>query len=289
MQRSFPQMLRRAVGVSTNAHLGAILIPCRGFGELVGFYFIFLFHFPNFRIHFCLILLAVDGSALPESIKRVGNAHIFPNEYPGQIYAFNWCLLGDGVTNLKKAAFRITKPLDLKVAGLAPLAKPLKVKAAAASTMPEAGSNALSFDTFDEVSQRTKDLLSLSNKMYCPEGDFPGSRMGVRIITNSPTLAPQLVAFLERAPRKAPDSLPITAFVLEGAEEEFAGYAIEEVEEELDDGSKVPKSVAAIVLVGKKPDIKVLVAGLDASQKGLAADEAERAAKRAQEAKSEEQ
>ena len=248
----------------------------------------FLIYFPNCLIHFCCLFLAVDGSALPESIKRIGTASVFPNEYPGQIYAFNWCLHGDGLTNLKKAAFRITKPLDLKVAGLEPLVKPLKVKAAPASAMPEAGSDALSFDTFDEVSLRTKDLLSLSAKMYCPEGDFPGTRTGVRIITNSATLAPQFLAYLERAPRKAPDSLPITAFVLEGAEEEFAGYAIEEIEDELEDGSTVPKSVAAVVLVGKKPDIKVLAAGLQASQKGLAADEAERAAKRAQEAKSEE-
>ena len=173
------------------------------------------------------------------------------------------------------------------MAGLLPLDKPVKVKSAPASKIPEAGSDALSFDTFDEVSLRTKDLLSLSNKMYCPEGDFPGTRTGVRIITNSAKLAPQFLAYLERAPRKAPDSLPITAFVLEGAEEEFAGYAIEEVEDELADGTTVAKSVAAVVLVGKNPDIKVLVAGLEASQKGLAADEAERAAKRAQEAKSE--
>lgn len=51
-----------------------------------------------------------------------------PNEYPGQIYAFNWSLNADGVTPLKKSAFRITKPLDLKVAGLEqPKTNPLKV------------------------------------------------------------------------------------------------------------------------------------------------------------------
>jgi hypothetical protein len=51
-----------------------------------------------------------------------------PNEYPGQIYAFNWSLNADGVTPLKKSAFRITKPLDLKVAGLEqPTTIPLKV------------------------------------------------------------------------------------------------------------------------------------------------------------------
>jgi len=70
-------------------------------------------------------------SQLPDSIKRVGTASKFPNEYPGQDYAFNWCLNGDGVTPLKKSAFRITKPLDLQVAGLqAPKKSPLKVHCA---------------------------------------------------------------------------------------------------------------------------------------------------------------
>jgi len=69
------------------------------------------------------------GGGLPDSIRRVGRAEGFPNEYPGQNYAFNWCLNGDGVTPLKKSAFRITKPLDLKVAGLQPSKKaPLKVR-----------------------------------------------------------------------------------------------------------------------------------------------------------------
>lgn len=69
-----------------------------------------------------------EKSVLPDSIKRVGNPFAFPNEYPGQIYAFNWCLNGDGVTPLRRSAFRITKPLDLKVAGLSqPSKNPLKV------------------------------------------------------------------------------------------------------------------------------------------------------------------
>jgi hypothetical protein len=61
-------------------------------------------------------------------LTRVGKVDSFPNEYPGQIYAFNWCLNGDGVTPLKKSAFRITKPLDLQIAGLkAPAKNPLQV------------------------------------------------------------------------------------------------------------------------------------------------------------------
>jgi hypothetical protein len=68
------------------------------------------------------------SSELPDSIKRVGNTSAFPNEYTGQIYAFNWCLNGDGVTPLRRSAFRITKPLDLKVAGLTlPKKMPLQV------------------------------------------------------------------------------------------------------------------------------------------------------------------
>lgn len=168
--------------------------------------------------------------------------------------------------------------------------------------MPEAGSDKLTFEQFDEVSQRTRDLLSLSDHLYCPEGHIPGTRTSVRIITNSPTLAPQLLAYLERAPRKEPPvSLPITAYVLEAAAtgEAFAGYAIEEVEvpvkkmdnnasENLgwtsidaeDDAPLEAKSVAAVVVVGQKPDISTIVAGLELSQKALAADEVERQAKK---------
>lgn len=70
-----------------------------------------------------------DGPGLPDSIKRVGEAMAVPNEYPGQNYAFNWSLNADGVTPLKKSSFRITKPLDLKIAGLEqPKTNPLKVR-----------------------------------------------------------------------------------------------------------------------------------------------------------------
>jgi hypothetical protein len=72
---------------------------------------------------------ATTNNGLPDSIKRVGEASAFPNEYPGQNYAFNWSLNADGVTPLKKSAFRITKPLDLRIAGLEQTKKiPLKVR-----------------------------------------------------------------------------------------------------------------------------------------------------------------
>lgn len=173
-----------------------------------------------------------------------------------------------------------------------------QIPAADVSKIPEAGSDALSFETFDEVSQRTRDLISLSDHLYCPEGHVPATRTGVRIITNSARLAPDLLAYLDRAPKKdPPESLPITTYILEGnTEEDFAGYAIEEIEVEVpikDDGKlyargwdptpreKEAKSVAAIVVVGKTPDIRVVVAGIEACQKALAADELERAAKQA--------
>lgn len=213
-------------------------------------------------------------------MKRVGEALSVPNESPGQNYAFNWALNADGVTPLKKSAFRITKPLDLKIAGLEqPKKTPLKVNAATArGLMPEAGSADLSFDSFDEVTQRTKDLLSLSNSLYCPEGHVPGAHIGVRVITNSSSLATNLVAYLERAPRREPTSQAITAYVLEGAEENFEGFAIEEIDE---DGEA--KSVAAVVVAGQKPTIENVVAGLELSAKGLIADEEERAKKDAKE------
>jgi hypothetical protein len=85
-----------------------------------------------FSLRFTFLLTATrakESEGLPDSIKRVGQTESFPNEYPGQIYAFNWCLNGDGVTPLKRSAFRITKPLDLKIAGLSPPKKtPLQVR-----------------------------------------------------------------------------------------------------------------------------------------------------------------
>jgi hypothetical protein len=161
--------------------------------------------------------------------------------------------------------------------------------------MLEAGSDGLEFTTFDEMSERTRDFLSLSDHLYCPEGHVPGTRTSVRIITNSPTLAPSLLAYLERAPRKdPPDSLPITVYVLEGAGYEFTGYAIEEIEVPIipDDGKdwttgegykdvkKEAKSVAAVVVAGASPSISLVVAGIELSQKALAEDEAARAAEK---------
>jgi len=213
-------------------------------------------------------------SSLPESIKRVAPTASFPNEYPGQNYEFNWALNADGVTPLNKSAFRIIKPLDLKIAGLTPLKNtPLKVNAAAArGLMPEAGSSNLTFESFDKVSEQTKSLLSSSPSLYCPEGDIPTTRTGVRIISNSQTLAPQLLAYLDRAPKKEPTAMPITAFVLEDETvEEFQGYAIEEEEDRFEEG--VIKSVASVVVIGKKVNIETVVAGLELSVGALLEDE----------------
>ena len=209
------------------------------------------------------------------------------------VYEFNWALNADGVTPLKRSAFRINKPLDLKVAGLAlPKKSPLKVKAKA---IPEAGTDSLSFDVFDTSCQQIRDLLSLSDSLFCPEGHVPGTRTGVRVISNSATLAPSLLAYLDRCPKKSPpDSMPITCFVLEGHDTEFAGYSIEEIEVPVvsEDGTsafdlgyqpKEAKSVATVVVAGKSPDIAKIVAGIESSQKALAEDEIERANKKAEE------
>jgi hypothetical protein len=150
--------------------------------------------------------------------------------------------------------------------------------------VPEAGSDNLSFDKFDEFNQRTKDWLSLSDHLYCPEGYLPGTQTLCRIICNSSTLAPNLLAYLDRAPKQEPpqNSQPITAYVLEQSDVEFAGYAIEEIEiEDEDTGAKEAKSVAAVVVSGRSIGVALVVAGLEQSQKGLVADEAERAARKA--------
>jgi len=204
---------------------------------------------------------------------------------------FNWCLNADGVTPLKKSAFRITKPLDLKVAGLElPKTSPLKVNAKGErSRVPEAGSDALDFEIFDDVLQSTKDALSLADSLYCPEGHAPGTRTGVRVISDKGCghLAPDLVAYLDRAPKREPRGQPVTCYVLSGAEEDFAGYAIEEMEEVMDDKSRVAVSVATVVVAGKEPSLKRIVAGIELSVEGLEADARERAEKKAAEEKAE--
>ena len=230
---------------------------------------------------------------LPDSIKRVGQPSAFPDEYPGMVHEFNWALNGDGVTPLKRSAFRINKPLDLKIAGLTPPTKiPLKIKAG--RSIPEAGTADLSFEDFDQACQEVRDNLSLSDHLYCPEGHVPGTRTGVRVISNSAKISPSLTAYMDRAPKTSPiGSMPITVYVLEGSPE-FTGYSIEEIEVPIphDDGippwelgyqRKEAKSVASVVVAGSSPDVKAIVAGIEASQKALAQDEIERAAKKAEE------
>ena len=148
--------------------------------------------------------------------------------------------------------------------------------------MPEAGSDDLTFELFDEYSVKAKDGLTYSTNIYAPEGDVPGTRTPVRVITNSTTLPPQVIAYLDRTPRRY-DNKPITVYAFETADEEdFAGYAIEEVEEKKDDESVLEKSMASIVVVGKKLDMKVIATGLKLCHEGLEADAAERAAAEAE-------
>lgn len=233
---------------------------------------------------------ASTSPGLPDSVARVGGPSAFPNEYPGQNYVFNWALNADGVTPLKKSAFRITKPLDLKVAGLTlPKISPLKVDPGSAERkkVPEAGSDdGLDFDAFDAALQSTKDALSLSDSLYCPEGYAPGTRTGVRVISNvGASLVPDLLAYLDRAPKKDPRGMPVTCYVLQSSgADEFSGYAIEEVEERMDDGSRMAVSVATVVVVGEKPSLRRVVAGIELSVEGLEADARERAEKKAAEA-----
>lgn len=177
------------------------------------------------------------------------------------------------------------------MAGLSlPKVSPLKVDAKAErGNIPEAGSSdKLDFDTFDDVLQSTKDSLSLSDALYCPEGYAPGTRTGVRLILSNHSgkdIVPDLVAYLDRAPKRDPKSQPITCYILSGAKTEFAGYAIEEVEETLDDGSRMAVSVATVVITGEKPNLRRIVAGIELCVEGLEADAKERAEKKAAEEK----
>jgi len=107
------------------------------------------------------------------------------------------------------------------------------------------------------------------------------------VICNSASIVPDLLAYLDRAPKKdPPGGLPITVYALE-SDDAFAGYAIEEIEEmDIETGDLGdPKSVAAVVVSGKKLSLNVIVAGIELSVKGLEADakEREEAAKEAEE------
>jgi capsule polysaccharide export protein KpsE/RkpR len=93
--------------------------------------------------------------------------------------------------------------------------------------------------------------------------------------------------------------MPITCFVLEGQDEEFSAFSIEEIEVPIDPEEgisvfdlgyqpKEAKSVASVVVTGKNPEIAKIVAGIESSQKALAQDEIERAAKKAAAEKEEE-
>lgn len=154
----------------------------------------------------------------------------------------------------------------------------------------------MTFEDFDAACQTARDNLSLADALYCPEGHVPSTTAGVRVISNSGRLAPDILAYLDRCPKLSPpQSMPITCFVLEGGEE-FSGFSIEEIEVpvapeegvsvyDLGYQPKEAKSVATVVVSGKKPDIAHIVAGIEASQKALAQDELERAKKAEEEAK----
>lgn len=115
---------RATLRVATRSQRQLVAAPARSFGKFERkncclSKINFLIQFLNFLIQTFSHVVAAGASALPESLTRIGTSEIFPNEYPGQNYAFNWSLNGDGITPLKKSAFRLTKALDLKIAGLA--------------------------------------------------------------------------------------------------------------------------------------------------------------------------
>ena len=98
----------------------------------------------------------------------------------------------------------------------------------------------------------------------------------MRVITNDAKLAPEAMAYLERMPRRDPKPQSVTCYVLSGSSDEFAGYAIEEIEEVKEDGMKLAVSVASVVVSGKSVSLKRVVAGIEASVEGLEADARER-------------
>lgn len=205
------------------------------------------------------------------TLGRVGETIVFPREHPGLDYKFNWSLNADGVTPTKKSAFRLMagKEFDLKLAGLN-IPKQKKIKASVASKMPEAGTAELSFDEFDFALQAAKDSLSNAENLYVPEGHASGSDVGVRVICNDPDLAANVsTSLLDRMPKKDPESLRITIYVVKSEGEEFSGYAIEE-----EDG----QSVSAVAIMSKNPVEGLVATGIDLSLAAFEADAAAAAA-----------
>ena len=106
--------------------------------------------------------------------------------------------------------------------------------------------------------------------MYVPEGHASGSDVGVRVICNDPDLSANVsTSLLDRMPKKDPESLRITIYVVKSEGEEFSGYAIEE-----EDG----QSVSAVAIMSKKPVEGLVATGIDLSLAAFEADAAAAAA-----------
>jgi len=220
------------------------------------------------------------ASDKPPTWDRIGKVMIFPDEGPGVDYKFNWQLNADGVTPTRELAFRIMKPLDITVAGLEPT--PASVveseRVAARTSAPaEAGTDAVPFDDFDASIRDTRDGLSESAALYCPEGLAPGTDVGVRVITNSGALASACLAHLDRAPRANTRDLrsqPITVYAHLGggddAPNDYAAFAVEEHED--GDGTAVATVGLASEGGAEFEQLRVVIAAVDVCVKGLEAE-----------------
>jgi hypothetical protein len=167
---------------------------------------------------------------------------VFPRERAGLDYSLNWSLNRNGVTP-GGDAYRLTKGSEASKHG-----KVEKVKKGGKSA-PEAGEGSLSFEEFEFGLDSVKTTLESASILYVAEGDAPGTRVPVRIITDSGDVAATAMnGILERMPRsKEAKVLPVTCFVSPKGND-FEGFIVEQGDGVIYDESAV---VSDVVLSGK--------------------------------------
>ena len=118
----------------------------------------------------------------------------FPRESEGNIYSVNWSLTEDGVVptgdayrnaRLPILTTRLTKKID---AGKVELDQP---KYAGTCTVVEAG-DSMSHDAFNDLIASHQSFLSTASELFVEDagaGSSTSSRVGVRVVTNSPAAA----------------------------------------------------------------------------------------------------
>lgn len=192
---------------------------------------------------------------------------VFPNEGPGNNYGLNWSLCGDQIVPGGNA-FRFTKIAQATaMLGSAPAAPKGKTPA-----VLEAGSDALSFQAFDDAFKKAQEHLESGAPLYVAEGDVKGTRTPCRVITDSLPLAAGAMAHaLDRMPLREPTELPVVIYATSG-DASFAGLSFELGYPGNED--RQDETRAKCVLSGSAASVEGIVAGAKEAANGLAEEDA---------------